>query len=209
MGWGGEVPRAFSACHAYIGGHRRSPGSRAHLSSSLLGDAPLLDRPQRYSLSAPLVEPERPGVAVVGRSVRRFLVVKAQRIPLADLEVWLRDIRLRRPDVRIGLLANLLPEEFNWVASSELLEALARQLRDTYAQAKPFPHVVIDNFLPEEFLDRVLDEFPSPRQIDWIRYEAPRERKLESKDETQLGAWTRHLLSQFNSSTFLQPVCHF
>ena len=95
-------------------------------------------------------------MAVVGRSVRRFLVVKAQRIPLADLEVWLRDIRLRRPDVRIGLLANLLPEEFNWVASSELLEALARQLRDTYAQAKPFPHVVIDNFLPEEFLAEAL-----------------------------------------------------
>ena len=36
---------------------------------------------------------------------------------------------------------------------------LSKQLSTQYHKAKPFPHIVIDKFLPETILDSVLDEF--------------------------------------------------
>jgi len=87
--------------------------------------------------------------------------------------------------------------------TADRLAQLAADLRQRFAAARPFPHVVIDGLLPEEVLDRVLQEFPTPSQIDWIRYDAPRERKLESPGDAALGAWTRHVLAQFNSSAFV------
>lgn len=45
----------------------------------------------------------------------------------------------------------------------DLAESRARgqQLHEDYVSARPFPHVVIDDFVSPEFLDRVNDEFPS------------------------------------------------
>jgi hypothetical protein len=83
------------------------------------------------------------------------------------------------------------------------LARLARENRRSYASAEPFPHIVFDDFLPEEVLQCVLSEFPKPREIDWIDYDAAEEKKLASKDESQMGEWTRLLLYQFNSSVFL------
>ena len=83
------------------------------------------------------------------------------------------------------------------------LEDLARAHADRYAQAAPFAHVVLDDFLPEAVADRLVEEFPSVGAIDWIAYDAPNERKLESKHEGQLGPFTRHVVSQFHSSAFL------
>src|SRR5205085_3731876 len=74
-----------------------------------------------------------------------------------------------------------------------------------YASAQPFPHVVIDNFLPPEILAQVLDEFPGPDEIDWIHYNGNgwERKKLESRWEEQLPSATRFLIYQFNSSIFL------
>jgi Rps23 Pro-64 3,4-dihydroxylase Tpa1-like proline 4-hydroxylase len=36
---------------------------------------------------------------------------------------------------------------------------LSKQLSSQYQEAQPFPHIVIDKFLPETILDSVLDEF--------------------------------------------------
>lgn len=83
------------------------------------------------------------------------------------------------------------------------LADLARLHAERYAQARPFPHVVLDDFLPHEVADCLVEEFPLPSMIEWITYDAPDEKKLESKHEQQLGALTRHLLCQFNSSAFL------
>lgn len=84
------------------------------------------------------------------------------------------------------------------------LQKLAKRHREDYARAKPFPHIVIDNFLPEGILENVLDEFPKAEGIKWVEYNDPANKKLQSKDETQLGANTRFLLYQFNSSIFIR-----
>jgi Rps23 Pro-64 3,4-dihydroxylase Tpa1-like proline 4-hydroxylase len=83
-----------------------------------------------------------------------------------------------------------------------LLE-LARELAPTYRSAVPFPHLVIDDFLPADVLDRVVSEFPSSEAGAWERYDDAMQRKLGSRDEEALGPTTRMLLHELNSSAFL------
>lgn len=87
---------------------------------------------------------------------------------------------------------------------SEYLKKLAVKYREDYQQAKPFPHIVIDNFLPEFVLDKILTEFPKAGDIDWQKFENKAERKLANKHEKYMGDNTRSLLYQFNSSTFIE-----
>lgn len=82
--------------------------------------------------------------------------------------------------------------------------ALGKQFQSAYAGASPFPHIVIDDFLPPEILESILKEFPNPEQIDWKQYDNPEEKKLASRGETQMGDATRLLLYQLNSSGFLE-----
>ncbi|MBW4682739.1 MAG: 2OG-Fe(II) oxygenase [Microcoleus vaginatus WJT46-NPBG5] len=84
------------------------------------------------------------------------------------------------------------------------LNNLASQLSQSYAQATPFPHIIIDDFLPASLLDRILEEFPKPGTIDWQKFNNPAEKKLASNLELQMGEWTRVLLYQLNSSTFIK-----
>lgn len=84
------------------------------------------------------------------------------------------------------------------------LNNLAIKYREAYSQAQPFPHVTIDNFLPESLLNNILNEFPKVGSIDWKNFDAPAEKKLASKHELQMGDTTRLLLYQLNSSVFLE-----
>ncbi|MEK6325047.1 MAG: 2OG-Fe(II) oxygenase [Acidobacteriota bacterium] len=85
----------------------------------------------------------------------------------------------------------------------ERLDELAAQYSAGYSEAKPFPHVVIEDFLPEETLNEVLREFPSPDDVDWGRFNNPTEKKLALSNETRIGSATRLLLYELNSSTFV------
>ncbi|ERT09197.1 2OG-Fe(II) oxygenase superfamily protein [Lyngbya aestuarii BL J] len=86
----------------------------------------------------------------------------------------------------------------------EYLDNLATQYRESYAQAQPYPHIVIDNFLPESILDHILDEFPKPDTIDWHKFNGNYSKKLASSSELQMGESTRFLLYQLNSSIFIR-----
>lgn len=83
------------------------------------------------------------------------------------------------------------------------LNDLAAKYQKAYAQAQPFPHIVIDDFLPESILNKVLEEFPQPEAIKWKQFDAVTEKKLASSSELQMGEATRILLYQLNSSTFI------
>lgn len=84
------------------------------------------------------------------------------------------------------------------------MQESASAARTEYANAKPFPHVVFDNFFDPALLDRVLTEFPSPGQIKWQKFDNGREIKLASAREASFGPVTRLLLYHLNSMTFLQ-----
>jgi len=83
------------------------------------------------------------------------------------------------------------------------LHGLAERYSDAYASARPFPHVVMDEFLPQEILDDVVAEFPAPDAVQWWRFDSPNERKLASFDDSVMGPVTRHLLAELNSSAFI------
>lgn len=92
----------------------------------------------------------------------------------------------------------------------DYLDGLVAKYHDEYVTAKPFPHIVIDNFLPESIIEGVLAEFPQPDQIEWKHFYAGRsDHKLASTSELQMGEATRFLLYQLNSGiliNFLQKL---
>src|SRR5689334_5425841 len=83
------------------------------------------------------------------------------------------------------------------------LTALAESKREAYAGAHPYPHTVMDDFLPDEVADAVLAEFPDPKRDDWFAFDSKLERKLATKDDTAMGPVTRHVLAQLNSAAFI------
>jgi len=84
------------------------------------------------------------------------------------------------------------------------MNALRETAHSTYASAKPFPHVVFDDFFDPELLELVLAEFPKPREIRWQRFDNEHEVKLASASEGSFGPATRLLLYHLNSATFLE-----
>jgi len=80
---------------------------------------------------------------------------------------------------------------------------VARDNRERYAGARPFPHIVLDGLFPDDALSPVLEEFPDPASSVWKEYQSYHEGKLETQGEENIGAFTSLLLYQFNSAPFL------
>ena len=85
----------------------------------------------------------------------------------------------------------------------DYLSDIAARTRRAITTAKPFPHVVIDDFLPEAVAQRILDEFPSPGADDWYRWQLETEQKLQTTAELGIGPFARQVLNQFNSSAVI------
>jgi len=83
---------------------------------------------------------------------------------------------------------------------------VAPSARASYAAAKPFPHVMIDNFFDPSLLDRVLSEFPKPGAIKWQKFDNEREIKLASAVDSAFGPTTRLFMYHLNSIAFLNFV---
>lgn len=83
------------------------------------------------------------------------------------------------------------------------LYRVAKNCQEAYSSAHPFPHIVIDNFFPEDILNKILLEFPGSKEVDWQRFDSTAEKKLASTHESQMGDSTRYLLYYLNSSTFV------
>lgn len=58
------------------------------------------------------------------------------------------------------------------------LRADPQGLRDAYGSASPFPHVVLENLFPDDVLERVVSDFPTPDDPAWGRFDNPHEKKL-------------------------------
>ncbi|MFK8049340.1 MAG: 2OG-Fe(II) oxygenase [Halioglobus sp.] len=97
---------------------------------------------------------------------------------------------------------------------SQELQQLAEKHRPEFLSADPFPHVVIDNFLPDDILDQIVEEFPGPEDDAWtlwgpgdIKHTHNRNiEKLGTSNEQAFGPLTRHIMAQLNSYTFVQFI---
>jgi hypothetical protein len=66
------------------------------------------------------------------------------------------------------------------VFNYERLKTIAEQRKEEFSSADPFPHAVIDDFLPSAIAEQVLAEFPAPDK-NWIHYSHFNEKKLGLK----------------------------
>jgi Rps23 Pro-64 3,4-dihydroxylase Tpa1-like proline 4-hydroxylase len=104
---------------------------------------------------------------------------------------------------RIQEIPKMTATKLPYVTDPDYLANIAEKYAEQYQTAKPFPHVVIDDFLPPEILETILEEYPAPDEIEWKKFGNKSENKLASTSELQMGAMTRFLLYQLNSETFI------
>lgn len=80
--------------------------------------------------------------------------------------------------------------------------AEGRRLAASYQSATPFPHIVIDDFLPTDLLRQVVAEFPSRDGID--RFDRPQERLKYQYNPNRIDSGLiRNLLAELNGEPFL------
>jgi Rps23 Pro-64 3,4-dihydroxylase Tpa1-like proline 4-hydroxylase len=77
-------------------------------------------------------------------------------------------------------------------------------LREPYATAEPFPHIVLDGLFDDEVLDAVLREFPDREAMKWREFDSPTEKKLGYYHETSsISKTVRAFLNDLNSFEML------
>ncbi len=81
------------------------------------------------------------------------------------------------------------------------------ELHERYANAVPFPHIVLDDFLQLNAAQSLLAEFPEPHSAPgWTYYTHFNERKLGINKRVELGPMTRAIIDEMNSPRFIQFV---
>ena len=92
------------------------------------------------------------------------------------------------------------------------LPAIAEQRTTDYAQAEPFPHILLEDFLSTSALDRLLAEFPGPEeQLSWRKIRAESDaaglvqyNKLGMPVIDEMPPAIRELVWELNSGTFIR-----
>jgi 2-oxoglutarate-Fe(II)-dependent oxygenase superfamily protein len=85
----------------------------------------------------------------------------------------------------------------------ENLEEQLPRLRETYASAQPFPHIVLDNFLTPEVARRAAQEFPSVDHDNWISFMHVNERKFSHPEVQDWGPTLQSVAAELNSPAFV------
>lgn len=99
--------------------------------------------------------------------------------------------------------ASTLPVNLPMPLPLHNLTRIAAERASEYRTAKPFPHIVIDNFFDPSVLDAVLEEFPSKDAIKWTTFDNQNEIKLAAQRDDYFGAATKWLMYHLNSAHFL------
>jgi hypothetical protein len=87
--------------------------------------------------------------------------------------------------------------------SDDQLPSLGRSFNDQYMKNEPFPNIYIDNFFDQDFLQKVLDEFPDLTKIADYKFQDINQGKLATKGEYKLGSNAKEFIRFLNSQPFL------
>lgn len=79
-------------------------------------------------------------------------------------------------------------------------------LQKTYRAAKPFPHLVFDNFFPSEVLDSILEELPPFDSEKWIHEKYEQMVKSNLRSACDLGEHGFQFASEIHSAAFLYLI---
>lgn len=84
---------------------------------------------------------------------------------------------------------------------------IAQAHRQRYAEAVPFPHCVLDNFLPESLANFLAEDFPPSDfehfKLNENRYQWKKQSSLQHSNFEGLSPRLRHVLNEFNGKVFL------
>lgn len=83
---------------------------------------------------------------------------------------------------------------------------LGKDLAPQYAAGDPFPHIVIDDFLPAPVVDYVIDHFPRNHEPDGMAFNRDQERYKKNFHPDFLEPRLRGLFYSFNSRPFIRVV---
>ncbi len=84
------------------------------------------------------------------------------------------------------------------------LEQLATTAVTHFRTNQPFPHIVIDDFVPAEVLEEVVRDFPAPDALPWKVFHNCEEKKLGFSEIERLPASLRAVLQFMNSAPLLR-----
>lgn len=90
------------------------------------------------------------------------------------------------------------------ILEPDSLQSLAVSFGPLHRDAEPFPHSVIDGFLPSDVLRAVIAEFPGPDDITWKHHRHRHSEKLACGDELAMGPVTRQLIWELNSAPMVR-----
>lgn len=88
----------------------------------------------------------------------------------------------------------------------EQVKTLGSELAEDYAAADPFPHIMIDNFLPEAAINLCLDQFPKKPDADSQSFDRDQERFKTSFHPDYMEPPLRRLFYSFNSRPFIKVI---
>ncbi len=91
------------------------------------------------------------------------------------------------------------------VLDPDRFKEVALQRRAAFATAEPFPHVVLDDFLPVATANKVLAEFINTKD-GWNHYHHYNERKLGLTNVGLMGPTTRDLFEVLQSRRFIDAI---
>ena len=84
------------------------------------------------------------------------------------------------------------------------LEETAKAFKKAYAEGNPFPNIYIEDFFNEDFLNKVLDEFPDFTKGKTIKKDTINtQEKYASRGEGRFGPFTKEFTHFLNSEPFL------
>lgn len=103
--------------------------------------------------------------------------------------------------------SNRTAELANLLAGKIRLPADVGTLRERYKNAKPFPHVAIDNLFSDELLARVLTEAPHMKREQWLNVEQEGlEKIVRMRSGVELGPAASELTALLHSASFLYLI---
>ena len=77
-------------------------------------------------------------------------------------------------------------------------------LAEQYRRAEPYPHIVIDDFLPADLAVELAAEFPNPESPIWHRFPGQEQRnKLQLSDDSRIPPGLRSLVYALNGGQFV------
>jgi len=81
-----------------------------------------------------------------------------------------------------------------------------KELAARYANARPFPHIVIDDFLPQPVIDMCLAEFDKSRRDDLMVFHRAQEQSKRQFKPDLMSPAARQLFYSFNSLPFIRVI---